>query len=75
MDVFISLLRIIPWASRVETTSDEEVMAYKEGITGNHFAVGGMDRIIIPLQVSSSNCVVLRLSTAIFRVLSNLMCS
>ena len=75
VDDFVSLPRIIPWSSKVEITSDEEVIAYREGITGNHLAVGGIERMIIPLHASSPICVPLRLSTAIFRILSNLTCS
>ena len=73
VDVLVSRPRVIPCASRVETTSEEEDIAYREGITGSHLVVGGIERIIIPLQASSSICVVLRLSTAILRVLSNLI--
>jgi hypothetical protein len=51
--VVVSLPRIIPWASRVEITSADVVIGYNEGITGSHFGVGGIDLMIIPLQVSS----------------------
>jgi hypothetical protein len=51
------------------------VIEYSDGITGSHFGVGGIDRIRIPLQVSSFIAEVLRLSMATFRVHSNLMCS
>src|ERR1700684_2234513 len=71
----VTLPIIIPWAKRVDMMSAEEVIAYKEGITGSHFGVGGMDRIITPLQVSSFIAEVLRLSTAAFRVRSNLIWS
>jgi hypothetical protein len=67
-----SLPRIIPWANRVDTMSAEVVIVYKDGITGSHFAVGGIDLIIIPLQASSDIPEELRLSTAALRVLSNL---
>ena len=69
----VSLLRIIPWASKVDTTSTEELIAQREGITGNHLAVGGMDRMITPLQVSSVMATVLRLLIATFRILRSLM--
>jgi hypothetical protein len=69
----ISLERIIPWADRVDVMSAEEAMVYNEGITGSHFAVGGMEQIITPLQVSSVIGIVLRLSTAAFRVRRSLM--
>ena len=59
-----SLARIIPWASRVDTMSAEEVIEYNDGITGSHFVVGGMDLMIIPLQVSSVIAELLKLSTA-----------
>ena len=52
---------IIPWAKRVEMMSAEEVIAYREGITGSHFGIGGIDLITIPLQVSSFIADVLRL--------------
>jgi hypothetical protein len=44
---------IISWASRVETISADVVIEYNEGITGSHFGVGGIDLMMIPLQVSS----------------------
>ena len=31
----------------------EEINVYREGMTGSHLAVGGMERMIIPRQVSS----------------------
>ena len=71
----ISLARIIPCADRVDIISDEVAIVYNEGITGSHFAVGGMDQIIIPLQVSSDIVELLRLSTTAFRVHSNLIWS
>ena len=39
-------LTIIPWANRVDIISAEEDIVYNDSITGSHFAVGGMDRII-----------------------------
>jgi hypothetical protein len=45
--------RIIPWVSKVEIISAEVGIVYREGITGSHLAAGGMERIIIPLHVSS----------------------
>ena len=47
--------------------SAEVDIVYREGITGNHLAVGGIDRMIIPLQVSSDIVDVLRLSTVALR--------
>lgn len=73
--LLVSLARINPWADRVDITLAEVAIAYREGITGSHFAVGGMDRIIIPLQVSSVIVELLRLSTAAFRARSNLIWS
>ena len=61
-----SLLIIIPWAKRVEIISADEDITYRDGITGSHFAVGGIDQIIIPFQVSSVIADVLKLSTATF---------
>ena len=55
--------------------SAEAAIVYKEGITGSQLAVGGMDRIIIPLQVSSDITEWVRWSTAAFRVRSNLIWS
>ena len=55
--------------------SDKVVKEYKEGITGSHLAVRGMERMINSLQCSSVINPVLRLSTAVFRDLSNLMWS
>ena len=46
---------------------------YKEGITGSQFDVGGIDRIIIPLQASSDIVELHRLSSATFRVRNNLI--
>lgn len=59
--------------NRVDTISAEDPNAYREGMTGSHFAVGGMDHIMIPLHASSDIREVLRLSTAALRVCSNLM--
>ena len=59
----------------MEIISEDEASAYSEGITGSHLVVGGMDQIINPLHVSSSIGEVLKLSTAIFRALSNLIWS
>ena len=59
---------IIPWAKSVETISADDNIAYNDGITGSHFAVGGMDRIMIPRQVSSLITDVPRLLTVAFRV-------
>jgi hypothetical protein len=47
----VPLPRIIPWAWSVENISAEVVIEYREGITGSHFVEGGIDLIIIPLQV------------------------
>lgn len=69
----VPLPRIIPWARRVEIMSAEVVIEYKEGITGSHFEVGGIDQMIVSLQVSSVIGEVLRLSTAALRVRSNLI--
>ena len=55
--------------------SAEELNLYSDGITGSHFMVGGIDRMMIPLQVSSVIGVVVRLSTAAFRILRVLICS
>ena len=43
----VPLPRIITWASKVDMISAQE------DIAGNHFAVGGIKRIMIPRQVSS----------------------
>jgi hypothetical protein len=51
--------------------SAADVIAYKDGITGSHFGVGGIDLIMIPLHVSSLIIAALRLSTAAFRVLTS----
>ena len=48
--------------------SAEDDIVYNDGITGNHFGVGGIDQIIIPLQVSLFITDVLRLSIAAFQV-------
>ena len=53
--------------------SAEEGNAYNEGITGSHLTVGGMDRMIIPLQVSSVITDELKLSTAAFLVHNSLI--
>ena len=37
---------IIPWANSVEIISAEDYIVYRDGITGSHFSVGGMDQII-----------------------------
>jgi len=55
--------------------SADVAIVYKEGITGSQFDVGGIDRIIIPLQVSSDIVELHRLSTAAFRVRINLIWS
>jgi hypothetical protein len=34
----------------IEKISAEEVRAYREGINGNHFAVVGIERIMVPFQ-------------------------
>jgi hypothetical protein len=49
----VPLPSIIPWARRVEKISAAVDIEYREGITGSHFEVGGIDRMIIPLHVSS----------------------
>ena len=59
---------IIPWANRVDIISAEEDIAYNDGITGSHFAVGGMDQIMIPHQVSSFIMEVPKLSMAALQV-------
>lgn len=69
------LARIIPCVKRVNVMSAEVVIEYNEGITGSQFTVGGIDQIIIPLQVSSDIAELLRLSTAAFWERSNLMWS
>jgi hypothetical protein len=71
--VFASLPMIIPWAKSVEMISVEEDIVYNDGITGSHFAVGGIDQIIIPFQVSSFIADVLRLSMATFQVQRSLI--
>ena len=48
-------------------------LAFMLELIGSHFAVGGMDRIMIPLHASSDIREVLRLSTAALQVRSNLM--
>ena len=62
----VTLPIIIPWAKMVDIMSAEEVIAYREGITGSHFGVGGIDQIIIPLHVLSLIADVLSLSMAAF---------
>ena len=66
---------IIPWANRVDIISAEEDIVYNDGITGSHFAVGRMDWIMIPHQVSSFITEVPKLSTAALQVRSCLMWS
>jgi hypothetical protein len=44
----VSLPMIIPWARRVDTISTEEDSMYRDGITGSHFSIVGMDLMIIP---------------------------
>jgi hypothetical protein len=73
--VFTFLPMVIPWAKSMEIISAEEDTAYNDGITGSHFAVGGIDRIIIPFQVSSFIADVLRLLTATFQVQRSLIWS
>ena len=70
-----SLPIIIPWATRVNTISAEEDIAYNEGITGSHFGEGGIDQMRIPLQVSSDIIEVLKLSTVAFLVCRTLIWS
>ena len=57
--------------------SAEVDMVYRDGMTGSHFAEGGMERIIIPHQASSGIPwpSVLKLSTAALRVHNNLIWS
>jgi hypothetical protein len=50
---FVFLPMIMPWAKRVEIISAEDDIAHKDGITGSHLAVRGIDLIIIPRHVSS----------------------
>src|ERR1700678_1799674 len=64
---FILRPMIIPWAKRVKITSAEDDIAYNDGITGSHFAVGGIDLIIIPRHVSSLITEASRLSIGIVR--------
>jgi hypothetical protein len=71
----VSFAIIIPWMSKVDIMSAEVVMVYNEGIVGSHLIVGGIDRIIMPLQASSVIAVVLRLSTAALHVQSCFTCS
>lgn len=66
--VFISLLTIIPWEKSVEIISANEEIAHNKGITSSHFGSGGIDQIMIPLQVSLLIAEVLRLSMATFQV-------
>ena len=70
--LLVSLPRIIPWVSSVDIMSTDEFIEYSKGITSSHFAVGGIDLMIIPLQVLSVIAGVLRLSTATFLVQSSL---
>jgi hypothetical protein len=69
------LSRTIPWLMRVEIMLEDVVIEYKEGITGSHFVVGGMDLIITPLQASSDITEELRLSSVAFRTRNNFRCS
>ena len=55
--------------------SVENDIAYNEGNTGSHFAVGGIDWIIMPCQVSSLTMEVPKLLTAALQVWSSLICS
>ena len=71
----VSLPTIIPWVKSVEMISADDDNAYRDGITGSHFAVGGIDQIIIPRQASSLITDVLRLSMAALHVRRSLMCS
>jgi hypothetical protein len=64
----VPLPKIIAWARRVEKMSAEVDIVYRDGITGSHFDVGGMDLIMIPLQVSSDIISAPKLSTAAFLV-------
>jgi hypothetical protein len=73
--VVAPLPRIIPWAKSVDIISAEVVIKYREGMTGSHFVVGGIEWIITPLQVSSEISWVHKLSTAALQVQSNLICS
>jgi hypothetical protein len=57
----------------MEMMSAGEVRVYREGITGSHLGVGGMERMMIPRHVSSFIAVALRLSMAAFRVRSILI--
>ena len=52
--------------------STDEVIAYRDGITGSHFDVGGIDQILIPLHALSPIVELLKLSTATFQIQSNL---
>jgi len=67
--------RIMPCASKCDTISADETNVYREGIIGNHLAVVGIERIMIPRQVSSEIALVLRLSTAALRVRRSLIWS
>ena len=73
--ILVSLPTIIPWAKRVEIMSAEDDIVYRDGTTGSHFAVGGIDQIITPCQVSSFIIDVPKLSMAALRVWSSLICS
>ncbi len=65
----------MPCASKCDTISADETNVYREGIIGNHLAVVGIERIMIPHQVSSEIALVLRLSTAALRVRRSLIWS
>ncbi len=68
--LWLPLSRIIPCASKVEIMSTEEVIIYNDGITGSHFAVGGIDRIITPLShLSSLTCLSCQLLPYMFEEL------
>ena len=51
----------------------DTLMEYRDGITGSHLAVGGMECMIMPHQVSSVIADLLRLSRAAFQVCRSLM--
>ena len=71
----VPLPRTIPCARSIETILAEVVNEYREGMTSNHFAEGGIDLITISLQVSSNIGWVLKLSTAALWVRNNFMWS
>ena len=73
--VFASLQMIIPWAKSMEIMLADEDIAYNDGITGSHIAVGGIDWIMIPLHVSSFITAALKLSTTTFQVWRSLIWS